>query len=256
MKKSFMLSGLCILFAGFLFLSAGAQQSGPFHLAVFEETVAPSDMAAFYKAQQQAVELWKKHNLDIPVYCYGTSDNIFYWVVPIQNFASLDAVFEKTGAFMKKAKEQDGFDGDKTFRDLSTSRASVITWSPEMSNKLSGTGRLDPNKNYLEWSFFSVKSGHEKELAAVAKKYIDFYKRIGENYEWDIYSVSFGYEMPMMIMITQAENPLAMRQQEAKIFEKNSKELGELWGELSAHLRKVEKKTGWFMGDWSINTAQ
>ena len=256
MEKAFLSLGLCFLFSGFLFLGAGAQQSGPLHLAVFEETVAPSDMPAFYKAQQQAVDLWKKYNLDIPVYCYGTSDNIFYWVIPIRNFASIDSVFEKMGAFMKKAKEQEGFDGDKTFRDLSTTRASVITWSPEMSNKQSGTPRLNPDKNYLEWSFFSVKSGHEKELAAVAKKYIDFYKRIDENYEWDGYSVSFGNDMPMMIMITQAENPVAMRQQEAKIFEKNSKELSELWNELSMHLRKVEKKTGWFRGGWSINTGQ
>ena len=256
MKKAFLSLGLCFLFSGFLFLGAGAQQSAPMHLAVFEETVAPSDMPAFYKAQQQAVDLWKKYNLDIPVYCYGTSDNIFYWVIPIRNFASIDSVFEKMGAFMKKAKEQEGFDGDKTFRDLSTTRASVITWSPEMSNKQSGTPRLNPDKNYLEWNFFSVKSGHEKELAAIAKKYIDFYKRIGENYEWDTYSVSFGNDMPMMIMITQAENPVAMRQQEAKIFEKNSKELGELWNELSMHLRKVEKKTGWFRGGWSINTGQ
>ena len=98
MKKSFVLIVLGILFTGMLCVSSRAQQPAPVYFAVFEEMVSTADMAAFSKAQQEAVDLWKKHNFDLPIYCYSTDDNSFFWVMPMQNFASLKAMIKKSAA--------------------------------------------------------------------------------------------------------------------------------------------------------------
>lgn len=256
MKKTIVSVGFSILFAGFLFVSAVAQQPAPVNFVVFEEMVSPSDLAAFNKVQQQAVDLWKKHKFDVPIYCYGTDDNIFYWVIPIENFASIDGIFAKTSELMKKVKDEDGFDGDKAFRDLSTTRSSVIRWVPDLSYHPAGSTGQSPDKTYVEWSFFSLKQGHEAEAAAAGKKYIEFYKKVNEPWEWDIYAATFGYDTPMWIMVTRSESPEAIRKQEGELFKKYSKELAALWNEFIIHVRKIDNKTGWYKQDWSINTMQ
>jgi hypothetical protein len=256
MKKAFISVGFSFLFAGFLFVNALAQQPAPVNFVVFEEMVSPSDMAAFGKVQQQAVDLWKKHKFDVPIYCYGTDDNIFYWVIPIENFGSIDGIFAKSAAITKKMKDEDGFDGDKAFRDLSSARSNVIRWSPDLSYHVTGNMGQSPDKNYVEWSFCSLKQGHEAEAAAAIKKYIEFYKKENVTYEWDIYMATFGMEMPTWIITTRSESPAAIRKQEDELYKKYSKELDALWNEFILHVRKIDNKTGWYKQNWSINTMQ
>ena len=257
MKKVIISVGFSILFAGFLFVTSHAQQAATaVNFVVFEEMVSPSDMAAFSKIQQQTVDLWKKHKFDVPIYCYGTDDNIFYWVIPVENFGSIDGIFEKSSAFMKKAKDEDGFDGDKAFRDLSTTRSSVIRWSPDLSYHPSGNAGQSPAKSYVEWTFCALRQGHEKEAADAVKKYIEFYKMVNEPYEWDIYMATFGYDTPMWILMTRSESPENIRKQEGELYKKYSKELDGMWNEFSLHLRKIDNKTGWYKPNWSINTVQ
>jgi hypothetical protein len=190
--------------------------------------------------------------MDLPVYCYLNDDNAYYWIVPIKNFASIDKIFEKTAELSKKMKE-DGFDGQEAFRDLSTLRTSVIHWEKDLSYHPSGEYGQHPDKRYVEWTFFYMKSGHEKEAAEVSKKYIDFYNSIPENYEWDTYSVVFGHDTPCQIFMKRAESALAMRELENDLMEKYGDKFKELWDELTSHVRKVENKKGWFLPDWSVN---
>ena len=255
MKKLVVFIGLCILSSGWFVFNISAQNP-PSSFVVFEEFVEPADVAAFTAVQQQAVDLWKKHSFEVPILSYGTEDYTFYWVIPIENFGSIDGIFQKSSAISKKMKEEDGFDGDKAFRELSTIRSSVIMWSPELSYHPDGYNGQTPDKPYCEWSFCSLKQGHEKEAAEALKKWIEFYKTSGEKYEWDVFHVVFGHDTPMLILMTRSKDPLTIRQQEAVLWEKHSKEFGELWKEFATHIRKIENKTGWFKSEWSIIRAQ
>ena len=255
MNKAIVSVGFSILFAGFLFVNSVAQQPASANFVVFEEIVSPSDLAAFKKVQQQAVDLWKKHKFDVPVSCYETDDNMFYWVIPIENFGSIDGIFEKSSAITKKMKE-DGFEGDKAFRDLSTTRSRVIMSLPDLSYHPSGNAVQVASKPYVEWTFCSMKQGHEKEAADAVKKYIEFYKRVNEPYEWEMYTVTLGYDTPMWLLMTRSESPEAIRKQEGELFKKYSKELDALWNEFILHVRKIDNKTGWYKQSWSLNTGQ
>ncbi len=248
--------GLCILLVGFFSLGSWGQDSPPTNLIVFEEFVSPSDLPAFREVQQKVVDLWKKHNIDIPVYCYRNDADAFYWVVPLDNFGSIDELYKKMQAISKQMMEEDNFDGDKAFRDLSTGRQSVIRWVPELSYHPSGVYGQQNDKPYVEWTFCSLKAGHEKEAGDAIKKYIDFYNKIDDTYEWDVYGVMLGYDTPMWILMTRAESPLAMRQLEARLNEKYREDFSKMWQEFAQHLRKTENQTGWFRQAWSLNTAQ
>ena len=254
MKKSFVLIVLGILFTGMLCVSSRAQQPAPVYFAVFEEMVSTADMAAFSKAQQEAVDLWKKHNFDLPIYCYSTDDNSFFWVMPMQNFASLDAMFEKSASYLKKAHDLDGYDGS-SFRDLSTTRFSYIRWMPDVSFHPDGKFGQTTDKKYMKWAFCYLKQGHEKEAAEAIKKYVDLFKKNGEAYEWDVYEVMLGNDTPVWVLATPSSNPFTLEQKESELNEKYKKDLPDMWAEFAKHVRRIENKTGWFRQRWSINTG-
>lgn len=254
MRKNMLFIGLCILFTGFAALNTVAQEtpSVPENFVVFEEFVSTADMASFRKVQAETVKLWKKHGFDVPVYSYSNDDNAFYWVVPIENFAAIDVLFQKIGTLMKKMKD-DGFDGQEAFRDLSTMRTSVIHWEKDLSYHPDGQYGQRLDNGFVEWTFFYMKSGHEKEASEATKKYIEFYNSVPESYEWDLYSVVFGHDTPCWIFMKRAKSELALRELNSELNEKYKDKFKELWADFAPHVRKVENKKGWFMPNWSLN---
>jgi hypothetical protein len=236
-----------------LCVSSRAQQPAPVYFAVFEEMVSTADLTAFNKAQQEAVDLWKKHNLDLPIYCYATDDNSFFWVMPVKNMASLDTMFEKTAAYMKKAKDLDGYDGS-SFRDLSTTNFSYIRWMPDIFLHPDGNSGQKADKKYMKWAFCYLKQGHEKEATDAVKKYVDLYTKNGDNFEWDVYEVMLGNDTPAWVLAMPASDPVTLEQKESELNQKYKKELPDMWVEFAKHVRKIENKTGWFKQKWSINT--
>lgn len=256
MKKIAFLIGFCILFIGFIpVLSQAQEATPPTNFVVFEEFVSPADLPAFLKAQERAVELWKKHILDVSIWTYRNDDNAYYWIIPIENFSGLDELYEKMMEISKKMKE-DGFDGDKEFRGLTTGRQTIIRWSQDLSYHPNSTMGQSRDKPYVEWMFCYLKAGHEKEAAEAAKKYIEFYNSIDETYEWDIYMAMIGHDTPMWIFMTTNKNAMAMRQLETELFSKYPEELKELWAGFAQHMRKFENKNGWFLPNWSLNIPE
>ncbi len=256
MRRNLLFIGFIILIMGYLPVDTQAQDAAmPQNFIVFEEFVSPADMAEFNEVQQEAIDIWHKIGFDIPIFCYGNEEYAFYWVVPIENFAGIDALFEKMMGMSQQLKDE-GFDSDEKFRDLSTMRQTVIHWSQELSYHPSGVFGQTKDKPFVEWAFCYLKSGHEKEAGQAIKKYIDFYDSIDETYEWDVYAVMIGHDTPCWILMTRAESELAMRNLENDLNSKYGDKFKEMWGEFSKHVRKFETKKGWFMPDWSLNIPE
>ena len=247
---------VCIfLFMGIVSLQAQEAPVMPENFLVFEEFVQPADLPAFREAQQEAIDLWKKFDFEVPIFTYSTDVSSFYWVVPFENFAALDQMFAKMGELGNKMKEE-GYNPEAKFRDLSTTRETIIHWEKDLSYHPSEQMGQSADKPYCEWTFFYLKAGHQKEMAEAVKKYIEFSENIDEEWSWDLYSVSMGYDSPCWVVMDRGENPLAMRKLESTLQENHSEKLTELWGNIQPHLRKMEVVTGWFQPDWSLNTGQ
>ncbi|WP_319500327.1 hypothetical protein [uncultured Draconibacterium sp.] len=247
---------ICLfLFMGIVTLQAQETPAMPENFLVIEEFVQPADLPSFNKVQQEAIELWKKFEFDVPVYTYSTDVSSFYWVVPIENFAALDQVFAKAGELTAKMKD-DGYDASKKFRDLSTSRETVIHWDKDLSYHPNGYVGQTKENRYCEWTFVYLKAGHEKEMADAIKQYIDFFDSIDETWEWDVYTVSMGYDSPCWILMDRSENSLALKKLESSLQEKYGETFGKLWKNMQPHLRKMDVVTGWFLPDWSMNFEQ
>jgi hypothetical protein len=255
MKRFFLLIGMFLLLAGFVSLDSQAQEAErPNNFWVLEEFVSPSDVPAFREAQSEAIRMWKKHDWDVPFFCYQNDNNAYYWVVPIKNFGSIDVIHEKMTEIGKKMKD-DGFDIN-SFRDLSTMRHSVIHWEEDLSYHPSGSYGQTTDNRFVEWTFCYLKAGHQEELAAAIKKYMKFYDGIPESFDWDVYTVVFGHDTPCLILMTRAESELAMKKLESDMQSKYKEDFQKLWGEFTPHVRKFENIKGWFMPRWSMNIPE
>ncbi|HYQ58059.1 MAG TPA: hypothetical protein VEP89_12020 [Draconibacterium sp.] len=246
-----------IIFAKFLAFNSSAQEQPamPETFYIIEEFVAPPDLQAFSETQQKAVDMWNELAFEFPVYTYQTAENSFYWVLPIENFAGIDALYQQVGVLTAEMKES-GFDAEKEFKDLSTSRSMIIHWMEELSYHPNGNTGQAADKPFCEWTFISLRAGHEAEAADVVQKYIEFYNSIEEDESWDVYNVSIGSDLPMWVLMFTAESELAMREQEKLLGDKYKADFEKLWNEFSVHIRKYEIQKGWFLPKWSMNTEQ
>ena len=256
MRNAFVYFGMLFLLLGMATASIQAQEAAPQKFIVFEEIVSPADLPAFIETQTKVKALWDKHNLSIPIFSYRNDDNAFYWVVPIHSFASIDTLYASMMAMHQKMIDEDGFDADLSFKDLYYGEQSIIQWSKELSYHPSGQMGQSMDQPYSEWTFCYLKAGHEKEAAEAVKKYIDFYDRIEETYEWDIYITLLGEGTPLWILMTRSKNPVSLKQLENDLYMKYGKEFTEMWSNFSKHVRKVDNKTGWFQPKFSINLPE
>ncbi|WP_340111885.1 hypothetical protein [Maribellus mangrovi] len=252
MKKFSLLLVLCLVVGAFYVNNLQAQEAeDPGLIFLMEEFVAPADLAQFWEVQQEAIDLFNELDLNMTVWAYQTSENSFYWAMPIKNFAGIDELYASMMNVSQKMKEN-GFDGDAKFRDLSNISQSVVMWNKELSFHPDGDGQDEEGKGFHEWSFIYLKSGHEKEAAEAAKKYIEFYKSIGTDYSWDIYQVVFGEHTPCWILEVQDVSEAALRETEDAMMKEYRDDFRKLWQNMVQHVRTIETKKGWFLPGWSM----
>lgn len=251
MRTFIMWVAVCLIVASLVVTQSYAQENEePELFLVMEEFVAPSDLPKFWTVQSEALEMFDKLRFDMEVWAYQTDDNSFYWVVPIKNFGSVDEFFAKSMEFSQKLSDV-GYDPALEFRDLSSISQFVVCRNKALSYRRSETpGYAEPDKFY-EWTFIYLKSGHEKEMADVCRKYIDFYQAIDEDYSWNIYEVVFGGRTPCWIFEVSSENEARLRQLESDLQDKYHDDFVRLWQSLVPHVRTMESKKGWFLPAWS-----
>lgn len=246
MKKTVGFIAMLVLLAGLSNICTYAQEVAPTKFLVFEEVVSPSDMPAYWEAQTKVNEQWAKHNFDVPVYSYLNDENTFYWVIPIENFASIDNLWEKFMAMYGTMKD-DGFDADQAFRGLYSGSQMVIQWAKDLSYQPDSTTGQTEDEPFCEWMFCYLKSGHENDVDTVIKKYIDFNKNVNSQYYWDVYKVLLGHDTPQYIFMVTAPDEVALRTLEKEMDSKYRKEFMDMRHEFIQHLRKTVTKKGWYL---------
>lgn len=217
---------------------------------VFEESVAPENMPEFLKVQSEAFEKFDELNFDMTIYAYRLQDFSFYWAMPIENFASIDALFSK---FIKNQQLliDNGYDPAQEFRGLSSLSHFVVNWNKELSYYPADYKAPEEPDTYYEWTFVHLKSGHEKEAADIIKKYQKLYDSIEDTYQWDVYEVLLGNKTPCWILESQAKSAIEMRTLENNLNSKYGEQFTELWTEFVKHVDGMENKKGWYLPDWS-----
>ncbi|MFW6289347.1 MAG: hypothetical protein ACOC0R_00150 [Mariniphaga sp.] len=212
---------------------------------VFEEKAVRGDRVQFLRKQKKAVDVWKLHHRNVPVFVWQSDDNILYRMIPIRSFASLDTLYRKMEA-ISKIINADSLGPDEIPASLSTVSGSVMTWMPELSHQQSSEFSEFAAKPYIEWMFVYLISGQEQKAEEALQRFRDYYAQNNLNYPWDTFRVLMGNNTPLLIGRFRAESPAALQAKGKKIWEKHGSELEKLWNNVVQHTWKIENKSGWF----------
>ena len=221
--------------------SIGAQEQKS-QLYSITEVVAKPAMAAKFEA---AVKKENELGYPYPYSAYSTDDFYYYFLVPIENYAAIDAMNKMEGEWAAKA----GQEYEAMMKSLAGTvehyRSGVIRFLPELSyapKKL----RLKPEEQkFTTWGFAYLGFGKEKEFADIAKQFVEVSKSKDTSIGWNMYMVQSGTEMPLYFWAEGGKSAAEYWSESEKAIKKMGEEkYGELWNKMSALLRKYESKTG------------
>lgn len=242
---------LCLFTATLFAGSIRAQENeAPKMFYVIEEFVAPSQTTEFWKIQTEALEVFDELNLKMTFSCFRTNQNSYYWIVPIESFASIDKLFAQVMA-NNKALMENGYNPSKKFRELSTMNTSVVIWNKDLSYNADPVNDEAPANSFHKWVFLYLEAGHEKEAEEALKAYQKYYDGIEDSYTWNIYQLALGNNLPCWILHQSAVSEIAMLQHNKALTEKYGADFKKLWNEFKSHVRDSETVKGWSIPKWS-----
>jgi len=221
--------------------SIGAQEQKS-QLYSITEVVAKPAMAAKFEA---AVKKENELGYPYPYSAYSTDDFYYYFLVPIENYAAIDAMNKMEGEWAAKA----GQEYEAMMKSLAGTvehyRSGVIRFLPELSyapKKL----RLKPEEQkFTTWGFAYLGFGKEKEFADIAKQFVEVSKSKDTSIGWNMFVVESGADLPFYFWAEGGKSAAEYYTENEKVTKKMGEDkFAELWNKCLGTLRRYESKTG------------
>ena len=218
-----------------------------------EEVVVKPSMVDKYEAHtKEALNLWTKYGSPFPFYAFITDDFHYYFVWPIENYASLDSLFKAIGEWVVKMGDENWQalvrSGEGTYEYL---KWSMVRHKPELSYTPENPSLKPEEPNFVYLNFFFIQPGKKEEFEEVFKESVAFYKSINFPFGFDIYVGDMGTEMPMYIYFSKGENAADFYVRHDKAFKLHTEEAIKLRQKTLVAIRNTKVKTGMFRPDFS-----
>jgi hypothetical protein len=231
------------LFSVFFVLSGmiGAQEQKSQLYSITEIVVKPAMVAQYEAAVKREIELGYPHSFE----GYSTDDFHYYFLVPIENYAGIDALNKMEADWAAKVGEE--------FQRLMKSvegtfdyyRSGVVRFLPELSYAPKKPRLKPEEQKFIIWGFAYVEFGREKEFAEISKQIVELSKSKDTSIGWNTFVVESGTEMPFYFWAEGGKSAAEYYAENDKVMKKFGEEkFAELWNKDLATFRKFETKTG------------
>jgi hypothetical protein len=228
--------------------TTGAQEQKSQLYSVTEVIVKPAMVAQFEAAVKKEIELGYPY----PYSAYSTDDFYYYFLVPIENYAGIDAMNKTEGEWAAKA----GQEYEAMMKSLAGTvehyRSGVVRFLPELSYAPKKPRLKAEEEKFITWYFAYLEFGKEKEFADICRQFVDVSKSKDTSIGWNMYAVQSGTEMPLYFWAEGGKSAAEYFAENDKVIKKMGEEkFAELWSKSMATLRKYEIKTGRLRPDLS-----
>jgi len=231
------------LFSVFFVLSGltGAQEQKLQLYSITEVVVKPAMVAQYEAAVKKEIEL----GYPFPVEAYSTDDFYYYFLVPIENYAGIDAMNKAEADWDAKVGEE----FQKLMKNVEGTfdyyRHGVIRSIPELSYAPKKPRFKLEEQKFITWGFAYVEFGKEKEFADICKQFVEVSKSKDTSIGWNMFVVESGAELPFYFWAEGGKSAAEYYAENEKVMKKMGEEkFAELWNKCLATLRKYETKTG------------
>jgi len=248
----FLMVSLVVSLCALTTLAQSEEQKAQLYF-VEEVVVKPSMIDKYEELTKEALDLWTKYGSPFLFYAFVTDDFHYYFVWPIENYASLDSLFKAIGDWVVKM-------GDENWQALMKSgegtygymKWSIVRHKPDLSYSPEKP-RLKPEEaNFIYIGLCYVKPGKDKEFDEAFKKWVDLYKNNNITDGFDTFAGDIGTEMPFYFWTFRAKSAsdfwIHSKVRNKKIGEEKVRTLHH---KTVALFRKIEFKTGRFRPGFS-----
>lgn len=233
---------VCLCAVLFVFSGlTGAQEQKSQLYSITEVVVKPAMAARFEAAQKKEIEL----GYPFPFEAYNTDDFHYYFLVPIESYAGIDAMNKSEGEWAAKIGQEYQALMKSVEGTFDYYRWGIVRSLPELSYSPKKP-RLKPGEqNFLTWGFAYVEFGKEKEFADVCRQFVEVSKSKDTSIGWNMFVVESGAELPFYFWAEGGKSATEYYAENDKVMKKMGEEkFTELWNKLLSTLRKYESKTG------------
>ncbi len=218
---------------------------------IHKEVAKPDMIQQYEETSKDFTNLMKESKLDVPgIYASETNDFAFYYLVPIENYGSIDHMYKSFNNMMMNADKdkmkkimKDNNDAIDYTEDYIFRRSTDLSYNPD-----STLGNPGDNK-FIHWSFFYFKSGVMQQVRDLAAKIKDLYTKKGVKTGYQLWFQELGGKNGLMVVTDFAKSAAdyykAMEEENKLI----GKDADHLWDELLSLLVKTESKNGRFRHD-------
>jgi len=218
---------------------------------IWEDIVHPSEVEAYEKATQMQMVLYAEQNFPSEIGIYNTSENIYYWAIPIDNYADIDTLYMEFGKIYENARE-DVDKIDAAFEGtLESTKSWTCYWDLDLSYMPSATEESDEEMSFCFWNFNYVKHGKMDEMKEVFKGWVDLASEKNAKQPWNTYIVDMGKESPCLFWFSTAKDAADFYSTNGKDMELMGEEAWELWRKHQSLVRKNVDQVGMIRMDLS-----
>ena len=224
-----------------LFGLTGAQEQKAQLYSVSEMVVKPAMAAKFEAAVKREIEL----GYPLLFETYSTDDFYYYFLVPIENYAGIDAMNKAEGEWAAKIGQE--------YQDLMKSvegtfdhyRSGTFRSLPELSYAPKKPRLKPEEQKFICWGYAYVEFGKEKEFADIVKQVVELSKTKDTSIGWNMFVVESGAEMPFYFWAEGGKSAAEYWSESERVIKKLGEEkYAELWNKMLTTLRRYETKTG------------
>jgi hypothetical protein len=231
--------GLCALPA-----LTQAQEQKPQLVAIWDVVVYPAHFTEYEAAMKDYVDLLVKHNPPFTWDAYRTNDFHYYFVVPVENLAALDKVFNWFGDVEKKAEKEYAAIEKKMVGTYESQTVGTFYFRPDLSYVPKEPRITEEETNFIWWEFFYNLPGMEKEAEEIAHEWQALYKNAGIPDGESIYMGAMWSDLPVLVVVGGAKSEADYHVQK----EKNLQKFGDKFMSLMKKTMDINRKFVWKTG--------
>jgi len=235
---------------------AQAQEQKPQLITIWDIVVHPSKFMEFETAMKEFVALYAQLEFPYAWETYRTSDFHYYLVMPIENYAALDGIFNYFNKIMEKAGKEymavmKNFAGTYESETFGTFYLrydlSYIPEEPRVANE---------DMNFIWWSYYYILPGMEEEMEKISHEWQALYKSNGIPDGWNVYMGAMWSDLPVLIVAGGAKSEADHYAQGEKDMQKFGDKVLPLMKRTMDLSRRFEQKTGTILRELSYTPKE
>ena len=243
---------LILIFCG----SVWAQMPTGQWFAIHSEIVKPSMIKEYEVFAHKFVEMVKANQATMPHFYFVAlqfEDLTYSYVLPVSNMGALDLVNQD---FMDMMKSQAGpafmenmMSGNAAVEYV---RETVYGEAPELSYT-PASPRLKPEEEmYFHYDRYFVKADKQMEAEALAKEFVELFKKKNIANGYKIYLAVMAPEMPVIVVRSGGKNEADFHENDAKDRELLGAEGKALFDRAFSLTRRFDQTSAWLRPDLSV----